>query len=88
MNWQHSGELGMVSEPYRVGKYFGSEGAKYGLFFNHERLGWFDTFEECQVAAEEHASLGEAFGVAGGETVGEVINDLGNRPPRDAVKET
>lgn len=55
MNWHRSGELGMVSELYRVGKYHIDGAARYGLFFNNERLGWFDTFEDCQVAAEKHA---------------------------------
>ncbi len=57
MNWTRSGEMGMVSEPYRVGKFHLEGRSRYGLFFNHDRLGWFDTFEECQVEAEKHQGV-------------------------------
>lgn len=50
----------MISEPYRVGKYHIDGRSRYGLFFNSERLGWFDNFEDCQVAAEMHAATGSA----------------------------
>lgn len=57
MNWQRSGELGMVSEPYRVGKYHLDDRTRYGLFFHNARIGYFDSFEECQQAAEQHQGL-------------------------------
>lgn len=57
MIWHRSGEVGMVSEPYRVGKFFTDDGAGctiYVLHCNDERLGHFNSFEECQEAAEKH----------------------------------
>ena len=56
MIWQRSGQLGMVSEPYRVGKYFLDGQVRYALFFHNDRLGWFESFEDCQEAAEKHAA--------------------------------
>lgn len=58
--WQRSGELGMVSEPYRVGKFFRDGRTVYGLFFNAQRLDWFDSLEDCQTFAEAHAADGLA----------------------------
>ncbi len=52
--------MGMISEPYRVGKFAADEGALcllYGLWHNDDRLGYFNSFEECQEAAEKHAAL-------------------------------
>lgn len=54
MKWTRSGELGMVSEPYRVGKYFLDGCTLYGLFFNYDSLGYFECFEDAQLAAEKH----------------------------------
>lgn len=57
MIWQRSGEVGRVSEPYRVGKYFLYGVVRYGLFCGHEPLGYFETFEDAQEAAEKHAEM-------------------------------
>lgn len=57
MIWRRSGEVGMVSPPYFVGKFFADEGAgstQYSLHFNDERIGYFNSFEEAQEAAEKH----------------------------------
>lgn len=56
MNWTRHGEMGMVCEPYRVGKFYVDGCTLYSLHFNDERLGWFDSFEDCQIAAEAHKS--------------------------------
>lgn len=52
--WQRSGEVGMISEPYRVGKYYVNNAVRYGLFFGYESLGYFEKFEDAQEAAERH----------------------------------
>lgn len=60
MRWERKGLMGMVSEPYRVGKFVVDEGALctlYGLWFNDELLGYFNDFDECKERAEEHACL-------------------------------
>ena len=54
MNWTRHGEFGMVSDPYRVGKYYLDGCTLYGLWFNHELIGYFNDFEDCQIAAEKH----------------------------------
>lgn len=54
MNWTRHGEMGMVSEPYRVGKYFLDGSTLYGLWFGDDLLGYFNDFEECQMRAESH----------------------------------
>lgn len=53
--WQRSGEVGMLSEPYRVGKYMLEGVTRYGLFCGYESLGYFEKFEDAQEAAEAHA---------------------------------
>lgn len=55
MNWTRSGELGMVKEPYRIGKYILEGITRYGLFCGYESLGYFEKFEDAQEAAEKHA---------------------------------
>ena len=59
MIWTRHGEMGMISEPYRVGKYYLDGCTLYGLFFNDKRLGYFDCFEDAQTEAERHARGGE-----------------------------
>lgn len=54
MIWQRSSEVGMISLPYRVGKFFLDGATLYGLWHNDERLGYFNSFEDCQEAAEKH----------------------------------
>ena len=57
MNWQRSGEVGMIAEPYRVGKFLidcGAHSVKYGLWYEREHLGYFQTFEQAQESAEAH----------------------------------
>lgn len=51
--------LGMVSPPYRVGKFIepGGVKVKYGLWHERELIGYFPTFEECQEAAEKHQGV-------------------------------
>jgi len=53
--WQRHGEVGMVSEPFRVGKFFLDGCTLYGLWHEKELLGYFNSFEEFQEAAEKHA---------------------------------
>lgn len=55
MLWQRKGDYGMISEPYRVAKLFRDGCSLYTLHFGDERLGWFNSFEECKEAAEAHA---------------------------------
>lgn len=57
MNWQRSGEVGMLNEPFRVGKFFVDNVFKYGLWHNYDLIGYFSTFEECQEAAEKHGEV-------------------------------
>ena len=52
--WSRHGEVGMISLPYRVGKFFFDGCTLYGLWFNDEHLGYFDSFEEAQEEAEKH----------------------------------
>ena len=54
MIWQRSGEVGMISPPYQVGKFFIEGCTLYGLWFNDDHLGYFNDFEEAQEAAEKH----------------------------------
>lgn len=44
----------MISPPFRVGKFFLDGCTLYGLWFNDEHLGYFNSFEECQEEAERH----------------------------------
>jgi len=54
MDFQRNGGMGMVSEPYRVGKFSVGDHLCYRLWCGAELLGEFASFEECQAAAEEH----------------------------------
>ena len=47
--------MGMICEPYRVGKFKVGDHLKYRLWCNAELLGEFGTFEECERKASEHA---------------------------------
>ena len=55
VNWQRKGDMGMICEPYRVGKFKVGDHLKYRLWCNAELIGEFGTFEECERKAEEHA---------------------------------
>lgn len=55
MIWNRSGEFGMISPPFRIGKFFLDGCTMYGLWFNDDHLGYFECFEDAQVAAEKHA---------------------------------
>jgi hypothetical protein len=54
-HWQRHGAMGMISLPYRVGKFFIDGCTLYGLWHNDDHLGYFNDFDECQQKAEEHA---------------------------------
>lgn len=55
MNWTRHGECGMVKAPYRVGKFFLDGCTLYGLWCDDTHIGYFNSFEDAQVAAERHA---------------------------------
>ena len=55
MIWKRHGEVGMISPPYRIGEFFLDGSTLYGLWFNDEHLGYFNSFEECQEEAEKHS---------------------------------
>ncbi len=57
MKWHRKGEMGMICEPYRVGKFAISGHLEYRLWFHDELIGEAKTFEECQRKAEEHAQV-------------------------------
>ena len=54
MKWEKVSNYGMVREPYRVSKNAVQGQLIYVLWFNHEKLGQFATFELCQAAADAH----------------------------------
>ena len=54
MIWNRSGECGMISPPYRCGKFFIDGCSMYGLWHEDEHLGYFECFEDAQQAAEKH----------------------------------
>jgi|LakMenE01Jun11ns_1017448.scaffolds.fasta_scaffold9849736_3 hypothetical protein len=45
---------GVISDPYRIGKYSVNGHLGYRLWFNNELLAEKGTFEECAKIAEEH----------------------------------
>lgn len=45
---------GLISEPYRIGKYSVGSHLRYRLWFNNELLAEKGTFEECARIADEH----------------------------------
>ncbi len=58
MIWHRNGPEGMISEPFRVGRFTVDEGALctlYGLWHNDDHLGYFESFKDAQEAAEKHA---------------------------------
>ena len=57
MKWERRGAYGVISEPYRVGKFSVSGHLEYRLWFHDELIGEAKTFEECQAAAEDHAQV-------------------------------
>ena len=57
MNWQRKGDMGMICEPYRVGKFKVIDHLAYRLWCGTILLGEFASFEECQAAAEGHAQV-------------------------------
>lgn len=69
MRWQREGRYGMISEPYRVGKFTVDEGSLctlYGLWHEKELLGYFNDFNECKEKAEIHNSeIQRAFPASG-----------------------
>ena len=56
MIWQREGGMGMISEPYRVGKYMVNSHLEYRLWHNDELIAECKTYEECHQMAEEHAA--------------------------------
>jgi hypothetical protein len=55
MRWQPSGPYGLISEPYRIGRFTVDEGALctlYGLFLNNETIGYYNDLDEAKEAAE------------------------------------
>ncbi len=55
MKWARVGSHGMQSGDFKVGKFAVDEGALctlYGLWKGDEKIGYFNSFEECQEAAE------------------------------------
>ncbi len=55
MKWLREGTNGMISEPFRVGKFATGDHLAYRLWCGTELLGEFNSFEECQAAAQDHA---------------------------------
>jgi len=54
MKWQREGTNGMISDPFKVGKFAVGDHLAYRLWCGPELLGEFASFEECQAAAENH----------------------------------
>ena len=45
---------GVISDPYRIGKYLVNGHLEYRLWYNYELIAECKTFEECSEAAEKH----------------------------------
>ena len=54
MNWQRSGEVGQVSEPYSISKVFDDGCTLYLLKCDDVVISYHNDFEEAQEAAENH----------------------------------
>lgn len=48
---------GLISEPYRIGKYSINGKFVYRLWFNNELIAEKGTFEECSKVATEHSHV-------------------------------
>ena len=55
MIWERMGTHGMQSEAYRIAKCQVFDKIRYGLFYLHEKIGYFDSAEDAKVEAEKHA---------------------------------
>lgn len=53
MSWQRSGPMGMVREPFRVGKFAVGDHLAYRLWRDYELIGEFASFEEAEAKANE-----------------------------------
>lgn len=65
MKWTRVGDMGMQAGEYRVAKCVVDDGTVttvYVLHHKHDRLGYFNNFDECQQKAEEHADNVEFSG--------------------------
>lgn len=51
--WARVGAMGMIREPFRVGKFSVGDHLAYRLWRNDELVGEFASFEEAQAKAEE-----------------------------------
>lgn len=52
-SWARVGAMGMIREPFRVGKFSVGDHLAYRLWRNDELVGEFGSFEEAQAKAEE-----------------------------------
>jgi hypothetical protein len=49
--------MGVLSEPYRIGKYLVVDHLEYRLWFNYDLIHEGKTFESCNEAAQKHLDL-------------------------------
>lgn len=59
MKWNREGDMGMVCEPYRVGKFYLDGCTLYGLWCGDRHIGYFNDFSEAKEAAALHARKSE-----------------------------
>ena len=55
MDWQPKGLMGMISEPYRVGKFMVIDHAEYRLWHKDTLIGSASSWEQIQALAEKYA---------------------------------
>jgi len=51
--WARSGAMGMIREPFRVGKFAVGDHLAYRLWHNDDLIGEFASFEEAEAKAAE-----------------------------------
>ncbi len=51
--WARSGAMGMIREPFRVGKFAVGDHLAYRLWHNDQLVGEFASFEEAEAKATE-----------------------------------
>lgn len=58
--WARVGAMGMIREPFRVGKFAVGDHLAYRLWRDNELIGEFGSFEEAEAKASELQKKGEA----------------------------
>ena len=56
MKWERKGTMGLICEPYSIGKYLVGDHLEYRVWFNDELIAECKTFEECELVIKRRST--------------------------------